>query len=102
MNAAAKDFPTLDSEKSAHDHLEIRCPRLGGQVTFSYCRQEGGILPCQRIIVCWQGRFPVDAFLRSVLNAEDWDRWTSQSPKEKVVTLLELIEAAKARLQGDG
>ena len=101
MKAVTKDRPTIDSEEVPHDHLEIRCPRLGGQVTFSYCRREGGTLPCQRTIVCWQGRFPVEAFLRSALNEEDWARWTNQSPREKVVTLLELIEAAKERLQDE-
>lgn len=101
MTAIPKDFPSFDSEEVTHDHLEIRCPKLGGQVTFSYCRREGGALPCQRTIICWQGRFAVEAFLRSVLKTEDWDRWMNQRPKEKVVTLLELIEAAKKRLQGD-
>lgn len=101
MKPAPEVFTTIDSEEVRHDRLEIRCPRLGGQVTFAYCRKEGGALPCQRTILCWQGRFPVEAFLRSVLTAEDWERWMDQSPKEKVVTLLELIEAAKERLQGD-
>jgi hypothetical protein len=82
------------------DQLEIRCPKLGGQVTFAYCRREGGILPCQRTIVCWQGRFPVEAFLKTMLNEEDWERWSNQNPKEKMVTLVELAEAARQRLQG--
>jgi hypothetical protein len=41
----------------------------------------------------------VEALLRSFLSEEDWERWQNQRPKEKVVTLLELIEAAKQRLQ---
>ncbi len=101
MAATNRDFPAIESEVTIHDHLAIRCPRLGGQVTFAYCRKEGGVLPCQRSIMCWQGRFPVAAFLQSVLTEEDWHRWTNQSPKEKVTTLLELIEAARERLQGE-
>jgi hypothetical protein len=84
-----------------HDHLEIRCPKLGGQVTFAYCRREGGAIPCQRTVVCWQRTFPVEAFLKSILSDDDWDRWVNQSPKEKMTTLLELIEAAKQRLQAE-
>jgi hypothetical protein len=82
-----------------YDHLEIRCPKLGGQVTFAYCRREGGTVPCHRTIICWQRIFPVETFLKSILNEEHWDRWHNQEPKEKMVTLLELIEAAKQRLQ---
>jgi hypothetical protein len=82
-----------------YDHLEIRCPKLGGQVTFAYCRREGGVLPCQRTVVCWQRTFPVEAFLKSVLSEDDRERWANESPKEKMTTLLELIEAAKERLQ---
>lgn len=82
-----------------YDHLEIRCPKLGGQVTFSYCRMEGGSLPCQRTIICWQARFPVEALLKSVMTEEDWETWTQQRPKEKMLSIMELIEAAKERLQ---
>lgn len=101
MTAANGDFPAIESEMAGHDHLVIRCPRLGGQVTFAYCRREEGVLPCRRTIICWQGRFPVAAFLQTVLAEEDWHRWTNQRPQEKVTTLLELIEAAKERLQGE-
>jgi hypothetical protein len=82
-----------------YDHLEIRCPKLGGQVTFAYCRREAGTIPCQRTVVCWQRTFPVEAFLESILSEEDWVRWANQNPKEKMTTLLELIEEAKKRLQ---
>jgi hypothetical protein len=92
----------IDRKEALYDHLEIRCPKLGGQVTFTYCRREGGTLPCQRTIVCWQCRFPVEAFLKSILEKEEWDRWSHQKPKEKMVTLLELIEAAKQHLQEGG
>jgi hypothetical protein len=82
-----------------YDHLQIRCPRLGGQVTFAYCRKEGGSLPCQRTVFCWQHRFPVEAFLKSILNEDQWNRWQNQSPKEKMTSLIELIEGARQRIQ---
>ena len=91
-----------ERKEAPFNHLEIRCPKLGGQVTFAYCRREAGTVPCQRTIICWQCRFPVAAFLQSVMKKEDWERWSEQKPKEKMVTLLELIEAAKERLQEGG
>jgi hypothetical protein len=100
MTATTTDFSAIDSKDVTYDRLEIRCPKLGGQVTFAYCRREGGALPCQRTVICWHCRFPVEAFLKSVLTEEGWAAWTNQSPKEKMVNLLELIEAAKERLQG--
>jgi hypothetical protein len=100
MAANTMHVPLIDRNEALYDHLEIRCPKLGGQVTFAYCRKEGGTDPCQRIIICWQCRFPVEGFLQSILEKEDWDRWSNQKPKEKMDTLLELIEAAKQRLQG--
>ncbi len=85
-----------------YDHLELRCPRLGGEVTFAYCLREGGDLPCPRTITCWQPYFPVETYLRTRLTQHQWERCFNQRPKEKVVTLIELIEAAKKRTQVDG
>lgn len=80
-----------------YDNLEIRCPRLGGEVAFAYCRKEGGDLPCRRILACWQLYFPVETYLRERLTKEDWDRCFNQPPKDKMTTLIELIEATKKR-----
>ncbi len=84
------------------NQLEIRCPKLGGEVTFAYCLVEGGDLPCPRTIVCWQPYFPVEDYLRAKLTQEQWDRCFSQAPKEKIVSLVELIEAAKKRKKAEG
>jgi hypothetical protein len=84
-----------------YDHLEIRCPRLGGEVRFSYCRHEGGDLPCPRTMICWQFHFPVENYLIENMTSEEWERFSHQEPKEKIVTLIDLIEAAKKRGQQD-
>ena len=86
-------------EDSSYDQLELRCPRLGGEVTFAYCQREGGDLPCPRTISCWQPYFPVETYLRTRLTRQQWARCFEQRPKEKVVTLIELIEAAKNRTE---
>jgi hypothetical protein len=91
-----------NQEAKPYDHLEQRCPRLGGEVTFAYCQVEGGDLPCPRTIACWQPYFPVESYLRTRLTQQQWERYFKQRPKEKVVTLIELIEAAKNRTKAEG
>ena len=79
----------------SYDSLLIRCPRLGGEVTFAYCRVEGGDLPCMRIVVCWQRCLPIADYLREKLAPLQLKRFAQQQPKERIVTLVELIDAAK-------
>ena len=80
-----------------YDQLEIRCSRLGGEVKFSYCRKEGGDLPCLRIITCWYPFFPVEQYLRETMTEESWNTFVGQMPKDKITTLIELVSAAKKR-----
>ena len=82
--------------------LEIRCPRLGGEVSLVYCLKEGGDIPCARTIVCWQPYFDVESRLRAMLTEEQWDRCFAKTPKEKIVSLVELVEAAKKRKHSEG
>jgi hypothetical protein len=78
-----------------YDSLQIRCPRLGGEVTFAYCRVEGEDLPCMRIVACWQNCLPITGYLWESLSPDQLERFAEQKPKERIVTLVELIEAAK-------
>lgn len=78
-----------------YDNLQIRCPKLGGEVTFAYCLQEGIDLPCARVISCWYAYFPVEHYLRNSMSEEAWDRFTKYTPRDKIATLVELIEKAK-------
>lgn len=83
--------------KSEHDEKMIRCPKLGDEMTFSYCRRESGDLPCARIINCWQAAFDVTDVLKRDLTPDQWARFISAKPKEKALSLIELIEKAKAK-----
>ncbi len=85
----------VNTDSERYDSLQIRCPRLGGEVTFKYCRVEGGDLPCMRIFACWQCCIPVAQYLREILSPEQMERFAEQKPKERIATLVELIEAAK-------
>ena len=75
----------------------IRCRRLGNPVPFSYCRIENKGLPCSPIIDCWYDYFMIEDFLRQELEPDEWERIFSEPPKQKVLTLIELIEEAKKR-----
>jgi hypothetical protein len=80
-----------------NDDLEIRCPQLGHELKFSYCRREAGDLPCHRIIKCWQPFFPVESYLREILSVTQWERFSERVPPDKMTTLIDLIEQAKKR-----
>ena len=83
--------------KTLPDSKLTRCPKLGDEMTFGYCLQESGNLPCLRIIRCWQTAFDVEALLKEHLTPEQWEQVTCAQPKDKIINLIEVIEAAKAR-----
>ena len=79
-----------------YDHLQRRCPRLGSDVTFQYCRESSGShLPCFKIADCWWERFDIMAYLHTILSEEDVSTLMTTRPKDKVLTLVELIAQAK-------
>jgi hypothetical protein len=83
--------------KTQHDSKLIRCPKLGDEMTFSYCVRESGELPCQRIVRCWSLSFDVESLLKEKLSAEKYERFINTQQKDKVTNLIELIAAAKAK-----
>lgn len=89
-------------EAAICESMEIRCPKLGGQVNFAYCRREGGRLPCQRALVCWRIYFPVDAYLKARMTADEWQHCFECPPKSRIAALMECIDEAKKRVEGKG
>jgi len=93
--------PDSDIKKmKQYEDLEIRCPRLGGQVTFAYCLHERGDLPCPRVLTCWQTFFPVETYLKEKLTPEERGRCFNEPPKDKISTIFEIVEAVKKRKKG--
>jgi len=90
-------FDKLNVMKTEHGDKLTRCPKLGDEMTFSYCLRESGELPCTRIINCWRAVFDVEDELRRILTPDNWNRLTATQPKDKVLSLIELIEKAKAK-----
>ena len=79
------------------DDYEIRCPRLGHQITFSYCRSENYGLPCFKTLDCWYNHFSVEEFMRMELTPEQWEKGFGRPPKPKIISLVEMIEEAKRK-----
>jgi len=83
-----------------YDLLQRRCPRLGGPITFQYCRETGeGGLPCWKVVDCWWEYFDVLSVLKENLPAEKFNRILTASPKPKITSLIELAQAAKKRCE---
>ena len=77
----------------------IRCPRLGHQIYFSYCRKENNGLPCFKTLDCWYNYFLVEVYLRKELSLEEWEKVFKLPGKTKTLSLIELIEQAKKRTE---
>ena len=78
------------------DHFELRCPRLGGPVSFRYCRTNGdGVSACWKIFDCWWEVFDVAGYLNKHLPEDKFNILVNTEPKPKVVSLIELIEQAQ-------
>lgn len=81
------------------DHLERRCPRLGGDVAFGYCRICGADRSaCFKILDCWWERFDVAAHMRSCLTPAAYAALVDRRPPpSKVSSLVDLIQQARER-----
>ena len=88
-------------DKPPDEAYKIRCPRLGHQISFSYCRLENSGLPCFKILDCWYEHFLVEDYLRRELKPEDWDKAFQKSKKTKLLSLVELIEQAREEKKKD-
>ncbi len=85
---------------SAFDHIEVRCPQLGGEVTFGYCRQLQEGLPCSRALVCFELRFPVDQYFQMVLYPQTYQRIFQTTPPSRMDKFLKTVSEAQGRVGG--
>ena len=76
-----------------YDELMTRCPRLGSEITFAYCRIEQGHLPCSRLIACWSPSIPVAAWLDEMLSPGQLEQFTGSSGKDRLTVLFEIVES---------
>ena len=77
-----------------YDEKTRRCPMLGHDLTFSYCRQPGREIPCSKIFDCWWERFDIANFMRSNYPSETIAEILK--PKQpKAASLIEIIQRAQ-------
>ncbi|MBI5486843.1 MAG: hypothetical protein HY905_05895 [Deltaproteobacteria bacterium] len=81
----------------AFDSVTVRCPQLGHDISFGYCRTLEDGLPCSRALACFQGRFPVDTFFRAILTEETFLRCFERPRPDRVGRLLSEVDAARRR-----
>lgn len=82
-------------ERGEIDRKKLRCPKLGGEVPFFYCRTVQDGMPCERIMVCWELFFDIGKYLEEHYTQEEINRFLHPTPKDKMSTLLDIIEQAK-------
>ena len=82
-----------------HDSRKRRCPMLGHELHFSYCRKPGSEIPCRKIFDCWWQAFDIKAFMEANYSRETLDQLLSP-PKDRATSLLELIQQAQKRAEG--
>ena len=81
----------------AFDHIKVRCPRLGGEVPFGYCRCLKDGLPCQRALVCFERKFPAVKYFRLILKEETFSQIFHAESPSRIETFFETIRKAKER-----
>ena len=87
----------LDEENRVieeHDDKWLRCPRVGGEVNFRFCRSENNMLPCRWIIGCWQAQIDINMFLEDHYSEKELGQ-VFTPPKPKIESLMGLVEKAK-------
>ena len=77
------------------DHVTVRCPKLGSEVSFGYCRVVSSGLPCERALGCFAGRLPVEEYFRRVLREETYERCFCSPPADRYGGLLAAVDRAR-------
>ncbi len=85
-------------------HLKRRCPRLGHDIFFGYCLECGeDHSACWKVFDCWWEIFDVAHYLKDRLPEAEYRSLAQKKPKQKVTSILEIVEAAKKRtIKGSG
>jgi len=84
----------MSGQITQHDRRTRRCPMLGHDVPFAYCRAPGSELPCRKVFDCWWETFDVTGFIRTHYSPDQIARMLAPRP-DKLATIAELIERAR-------
>lgn len=87
-----KNCLTADPPK---EDVLIRCPRLGHEIYFNYCRFENNGLPCFKTLDCWFNYFDVHTHLKEKMSVEDFEKIFLNVARPKIHALFDLIQKTK-------
>jgi hypothetical protein len=77
-----------------YDQEKIRCPRIGGEVIFKYCRTCGDPF-CHIIINCWAPRIDIGSFLAENYTPEQIQKCLSTRGSGRLSRILSATEPPK-------
>ncbi len=83
---------------AAFDQIETRCPQLGGEVLFGYCRRMNSGLPCSRALICFRLLFPVELFFRKALKEETFAEVFETPGEGRMERFLRTVSEAREHL----
>jgi len=83
----------------AFDQIQVRCPRLGGEVSFGYCRTISQGLPCRRALICFEFKFPVEQYFRLALKQETFSRCFEEPGEGRYEKFLRTVSEAVERVE---
>lgn len=78
-----------------YDTLIKRCPSLGGEVPFLYCRQLNVGGPCHRLISCWSERFDIYGYIKEIYTKEEIEKYFMHSGQGRLNNILKELERIK-------
>ncbi len=81
-----------------YDKEKRRCPMLGHQIAFQYCRSCNRELPCSKIYDCWFQTIPIQQYMQEHFDNNVLKR-ISAPTKPKMLSLLELIDKARSNME---
>ncbi len=89
--------------KENPDRRERRCPRLGGDVEFSYCKIGGeDRSPCFKIFDCWWEIFDVVAHMKEIMPEERFKETVEKKPRPKVASIVEMVREIRKNTGSEG
>ncbi len=74
------------------DLINLRCPQLGHQVPFKYCRCSNDNLPCRKIINCWSDDINVIEFLENNYDSQDLEKAFGITHSNKMIKIFDILK----------
>lgn len=81
--------------KEEFDEQFLRCPLLGGEVPFSYCRRVNDGGPCRRMPFCWGDRIDIAGYIEGFYSQDEIQRFFLQDGPGRLGRIMENLRRVK-------